>query len=49
MTTEALYELATPKTLIEVREEIERMIEAGDVGMKYFPTSSPTAYSENLR
>jgi hypothetical protein len=28
----ALYELAAPKTPIEVREEIERMIEAGEGG-----------------
>lgn len=27
----ALYELAAPKTPIEVREEIEKMIEAGEV------------------
>lgn len=29
--TTALYELAAPKTPIEVREEIEKMIEAGVV------------------
>ncbi|APO67248.1 hypothetical protein IE4872_CH01606 [Rhizobium gallicum] len=30
----ALYALAAPKTPLEVREEIERMIEAGDVVTK---------------
>ena len=30
----ALYELAAPKTPIEVREEVERMIEAGEVVTK---------------
>lgn len=30
----ALYELAAPKTSTEVREEIERMIEAGDIGRR---------------
>jgi hypothetical protein len=29
--TTALYELAAPKTPLEVREEIERMIEVGEV------------------
>lgn len=31
LTPAALYELAAPKTPLEVREEIERMIEAGEV------------------
>lgn len=30
----ALYELAAPKTPLEVREEVERMIEAGEVVTK---------------
>jgi hypothetical protein len=30
----ALYELAAPKTPIEVREEVEKMIEAGEVVTK---------------
>ncbi len=34
VTNEALYELAAPKTPLEVREEVERMIEAGEVVTK---------------
>lgn len=30
----ALYELAAPKTPLEVREEVEKMIEAGEVVTK---------------
>lgn len=34
LTPAALYELATPKTPIEVREEVDRMIETGEVVTK---------------
>jgi hypothetical protein len=34
LTPTALYELAAPKTPLEVREEVERMIEAGEVVTK---------------
>ena len=32
--SEALYELAAPKTPVEVREEVERMIASGEIVTK---------------
>lgn len=41
MTSEALYELAAPKTPLEVREEVEKMIEArAKMGWRIMPQLS---------
>ncbi|MEE2952248.1 MAG: hypothetical protein VYD57_13510 [Pseudomonadota bacterium] len=38
LTASALYELAAPKTPNEVREEVEKMIATGEVGLSSAPS-----------